>query len=285
MTSSANWTLRHAIDDDLPAIAGLREAVGWSVNEWALRPVIGSEHARCYVAVTPSGEVIAVGSGIVYGPLGFVGNMIVAESHRRQGIGSAIILAVTEHLEGAGCRRLELNATSDGRPLYERHGFRTTGTSATATIRRDQLPHDRPAAPTRTTDDLDALAAYDRPRFGGDRRALLRVLLDDPAARFVVAERAGAIAGTACVRTDQPRIGPLVADDPSIAEALLNRAFDELPGVDALRLNLPPGNRIGAEWLAGLGVDIEPWDGRMARGEPIERREETLYGMTVGALG
>jgi hypothetical protein len=55
--------------------------------------------------------------------------------------------------------------------------------------------------------------------------------------------------------------------------------------VDEWRLNLPPGNRPGAEWLRGMGVVVEPWDGRMARGPQVPRRDDTIYGMTVGALG
>ncbi|HEX7068438.1 MAG TPA: hypothetical protein VF295_09640, partial [Candidatus Limnocylindria bacterium] len=72
---------------------------------------------------------------------------------------------------------------------------------------------------------------------------------------------------------------------PAIAETLLASAFERAPGVERLRLNLPPGNEIGAGWLRGLGVDTIGWDGRMARGSDVPKREETLYGMAVGALG
>lgn len=287
MTLPDDLTLRDATPDDLPAIAELRTAVGWSVNEWALRAVIGQPAASCLVAVDAVGALAGVGSGIVYGPLGFVGNMIVADSQRRRGVGSAIIDGIVSYLEAAGCTRLELNATSDGRPLYERHGFASIGRSAAARLARGlplardasvSIRHARPA-------DIDDLAAYDLPRFGGDRRALLAMLLDDPAALILRAERAGTLAGYACVRPDAPRIGPLVADDPSVAEALVAESFDLAPSAYELRLNLPPNNRSGTDWLHRLGVPIEPWDGRMARGTTIERRDDTIYGMTVGALG
>jgi ribosomal protein S18 acetylase RimI-like enzyme len=286
MSLPADLTLRTATLDDLPAIAGLRESVGWGVNEWALRAVIGQPHARCLVVDAGRG-LAGVGSGIVYGPLGFVGNMIVADGHRRRGVGSAIVRDVTAYLEDAGCRRLELNATSDGRPLYERHGFETIGTSATAHIDRDRTLASDPSVSVRRArrDELDALATYDRPRFGGDRRALLGLLLADPDASFILAGRDGAIVGYTCVRTDAPRVGPLLADEPSIAETLLLEALDMVPSASELRLNLPPNNRPGTEWLRRLGVAIEPWDGRMARGSQIPRREDTIYGMTVGALG
>ena len=148
-------------------------------------------------------------------------------------------------------------------------------------LARDASVATRPVGP----EALDALAAYDRPRFGGDRRALLVLLLGDPAATFLAAERNDEVVGYACVRTDSPGVGPLLADEPSVAETLLAAAFERLPTADGLRLNLPPGNRAGAEWLQGLGLAVEPWDGRMARGPRVPRREETIYGMTVGALG
>ena len=287
MTMSIDLSLRDATPGDLPAIAKLRDDVGWATHEWALRAVIRQPHARCVVAVDGENAIAAVGSGIAYGALGFVGNMIVAEAHRRRGVGSAVLVTITEFLESAGCRRLELNATSEGRPLYERHGFETIGTSATARIGRDRVLAAGARVELReaATDDLDALVAYDRPRFGGDRRPLLELLLGDPATRCLLAEDDGALVGYACLRTDTPRIGPFVADHPAVAETVLGRAFALLPQADELRLNLPPNNRPGAEWLRGLAVEVEPWDGRMGRGPQIPRRDDTIYGMAVGALG
>jgi GNAT superfamily N-acetyltransferase len=287
MPLPSDLSLRDATLDDLPAIAALRTSVGWSVNEWALRAVIDSPGARCVVVGDREGRIGGVGSGIVYLPLGFVGNMIVAEAHRRRGLGSAILEAVTTYLEGEGCTRLELNATSDGRPLYERHGFASIGRSATARLSRDLSLSPDASVTIRRADpaDLADLAGYDLPRFGGDRSRLLPLLLDDPAAAVLLAERDGVIAGYACVRAGELRVGPVLADAPSVAETLVMEAFGAAPAAKELRLNLPPNNRAGAEWLGRLGVAIEPWDGRMARGEPLERRSDTIYGMTVGALG
>jgi len=287
MTLPDGLALREATIEDLPAIGSLRESVGWTAPTWALRAVIGVAHARC-VVVEGDGKLVAIGSGIAYGPIGFVGNMVVANAYRRRGLGSAVLAAVTDFLDDTGCARLELNATPEGRLLYERHGFASIGTSATTRIPRTaELVRD-PATTVRpaSTDDLDTLASYDRPRFGGDRRPLLAVLLRDPGAKLVLAERGGATVGYACVRSDPPRIGPMLADEPAAAETLLVDAFATLDlAADGLRLNLPPNNRPGADWLRGLGLEIEPWDGRMARGPQVPRREDTVYGMAVGALG
>lgn len=287
MSLPPDLSLRDATLDDLPAIAALRESVGWGVADWALRAVIGQPHARCVVAVDTAENMAGVGSGIVYGPLGFIGNMIVAEAHRRRGVGSAILEAVTQFLEAAGCTRLELNATAEGRPLYERHGFISRGRSATARIPRDaDLAPDPDAAVRRASSaDLEAVIAYDRPRFGGDRRILLELLTGRPAVTTVLAEGPAGLAGYACVRTDEGRIGPMLADAPPIAAALLREGFALVPDATEFRLNLPPGNAPGAAWLEQLGIQIEPWDGRMGRGPELPRRDETVYGMAIGALG
>jgi ribosomal protein S18 acetylase RimI-like enzyme len=273
--------------DDLHAIASLPESVGWGVAPWALRAVIGQSNALCLVTVDGGGTMAGVGSGIVYGPLGFIGNMIVAEAHRRRGVGSAILEAVTRFLETACCTRLELNATSEGRRLYERHGFTSRGRSATARISRDaDLAPDLAVAVRRAESaDLDAIVAYDRPRFGGDRRVLLELLVNAPEVTTLLARTGDEIGGYACVRSDESRIGPMLAETPAIAAALLRQAFDLMPHALDARLNLPPNNRPGAAWLEGLGVDVEPWDGRMGRGPELPRRDETVYGMAIGALG
>jgi GNAT superfamily N-acetyltransferase len=287
MGVAADLTMREAAADDIPAIAAMRQAVGWGAHEWALQAVIGQSHARCAVITDPDGRLAGVGSGIAYAPLGFVGNMIVADPHRRRGVGTAILHDLTAWLAAAGCLRIELNATDDGRHLYERHGFVTRGPSAVARIPRSaQLGADPSSiARSATLDDLDALAAYDLPRFGGDRRPVLAMLLADLSCRTAVAERDGATAGFAIVRPDEPRLGPLVADTPEIAASLLSWAFEVVPATDEMRLNLPPGNSAGAEWLRTLGVETQAWEGRMARGPDVPRRDDTIYQMTVGPLG
>lgn len=280
-------TMREALVGDITAIAEMRESAGWAVHEWALHAVIDQPHARCVVMTDADGRPAAVGSGIAYGALGFIGNMVVVEAHRRQGLGSAILDDVAGWLEASGCTRLELNATEDGAHLYRLHGFASRGTSwparvpRTAALARDGSVGIRPASSA----DLQEMAEYDRPRFGGDRRPILAQLLHDPACSAAIAVRDGQLDGFAFLRPDEARLGPVVADDPGAAGALLTWAFNEVPSAEALRLNLPPGNAAGAAWLGDAGAEVDEWNGRMARGPDLPRRDETIYQMTVGPLG
>lgn len=281
------YELRDATLADLPAIAEMREAVGWGVQEWALRAVIGQADARCLVVEAPDGSAAAVGSGIVYGPIGFVGNMIVAEAHRRLGLGAAVLETITDFLTDAGCLRLELNATSAGRPLYERHGFASVGSSDVAHVPRTAPLTPAPDLTVRAGDpaELDRLADFDRPRFGGDRRRILAAQLGEPGITLLIAERGAQVTGYGMLNPAAGRIGPLLADRPDVAAAIVAQAFAREPELAEIRLNLRPGNVGGVAWLAGIGVATEPWDGFMARGTDVPRRPETIYGIAIGALG
>lgn len=285
MSLPADLALRVAGPDDLPAIAMLRAAVGWPAHEWALRAAIQAPHARCWVAMDADAAVAAVGSGIAFGRLGFVGNMIVGEEHRRRGIGATILDTVTTFLENAGCQRLELFATDDGRPLYARHGFELTDPSVTARVPRSTALHEESGVSFDETTGVGELTAYDTPRFGGDRLPLLEMMLSDPDRPMLVARLDGAVAGYAWLRTDGPRVGPLVADTPAVAGQLLAEAFRRAPQTDELSLNLPAANVAGARWLHELGLETVEWKGRMARGPEIPRRDDTIYANLVGALG
>lgn len=278
--------MREATPDDLPALTGLRSSVGWDALDWALRAAIDSARGRFVVVADGEGRLVASGSGMVFAPIGFVGNMVVTEPWRGRGLGAAVLLAVMEHLDASGCRRMELYATPLGRPLYARHGFELVGSSAMAHVPRAAVAASGGSPVIAAGIELlDELCAYDRARFGGDRRELLEMMLRDPARPVRVARRGDGIAGYAWLRPDGARVGPLLADDPAVAADLLADAFARIPGAEVLRLNLPHDNQAGARWLEGAGVELQPWDGRMARGPQVPRRDETIYANIVGALG
>ena len=279
-------TLRDAELADVPEILGLRRDVGWAAHEWALRLAIAPENARCVVVQDAGGRIVAVGSGVSYGAVGYVGNMIVAEGHRRRGLGSAVLAAVTEFLERSGATRLELYATHDGRPLYARHGFEFMEPGSRVEIPRT-VDLEPALGVTVTADDasVEELLAYDAPRFGGPRTALLHAMLHDTDRPLLVARRDGALAGFGWLRAEDARIGPWVSDDPEVAAAIAADALARLPEQPSVTANVPMSNRPAVAWLDRLGVVPDPWDGRMARGEPIGRRDDTIYGNTVGALG
>jgi len=279
------FRLRFADERDLPRIAELREQVGWSVHDWALRAALEAPHVRCVLALDAGGRPMAVGSGISYGELGVIGNMVVDEGQRRHGLGAAILDGVMTFLASRGSTRLELYASPDGRRLYPHFGFAPMGPSAMVRLPRVVDAGTGASVLKAGPQAIDELAAYDAPRFGGDRRALLALMLADPRRPLLVARRRTSLVGYGWIRPEFDRVGPLVADTPNDAVALLAAAFTVLPSAGSLSFNLPDLAAAGAERLRELGAEIQAWDGRMGRGAAVPRRDDTIYGNAVGALG
>ncbi|MFJ8041691.1 GNAT family N-acetyltransferase [Kitasatospora sp. NPDC096147] len=100
----------------------------------AMRERLGTDPGlHAFVSDTGEGRLAACAIGLVYrayeGPLytgglwGRVHSVITDPAHRRRGHAEAVTRALVTALQGAGCASVELNATDDGLPLYEKLGF------------------------------------------------------------------------------------------------------------------------------------------------------------------
>jgi GNAT superfamily N-acetyltransferase len=280
--------IRRATPTDWEAIAQLRAAVGWSVRRWTLdafRPPVGA----AWVAEV-DGRVVGCGSGIVHGRIGIVGNMIVAPGHRRRGIGAAVLRQVLDFLEPR-TETIELNATSDGRPLYARFGFAPVSPYLSAGLPAG-IGQRSAALSVEPWTDATALAAWDEPRFGGSRRSILAAAAEDPERPILVARArdgrgsGGArIAGYAVLRPLEAAIGPFVADGSDAVAALLGAAAEREPSIAAWRITLPGDNAVAVAWLRRHGLPLEPHGMQMRLGAEPRRRIESIWGIGAGAIG
>jgi GNAT superfamily N-acetyltransferase len=83
--------------------------------------------------------------GFVRGePEGLVVSMWTEPSHRRRGLGSLVLDAILQWCRARRIRRLTLHASDEGRPLYERFGFRPTNE-----MRLELAPSDAPVGEAR----------------------------------------------------------------------------------------------------------------------------------------
>ena len=269
---------------ELPDCIALGQDRGWSPDpdRWQLL----FEAGEVFGIRDPAGGLAGSVALTRYGPdFAAIGNMLVAARHERRGLGGALMAhALTQAGGAVTC----LFATSYGRPLYERLGFRPAdrsvrfiGSFVPGGAGGDGLVI-RPV----TAADEPAIAALDREVFGADRRAIL-ARLPELAERFLVAlDPAGrAVRGFAASWGHDGLLlaGPVVAGDLAVATALLT-ALAAGAG-RPLRIEVAGRHPGLAQWAAARGLTARSETTFMTHGGDLPGRPGQLFGPLHVAMG
>lgn len=234
------------------------------------------------VAVTETGQVVGTALMTPYGNDCATINMVIVDARMRgRGVGRHLMDAA---LNLAGERSLRLIATAEGLPLYEKLGFRETGT-----ILQHQGIVGSVAAPegtqTASTGDLAAIVALDREAFGADRSALMARLAE--IGEFAVLRRGARVAGFACIRTfgRGEVVGPVIAANIDDAKVLVAHFLSRRTGA-FLRVDTGAGTGL-APWLADCSLVHVGGGVTMARPLPAHPAVSTVHTFALAnqALG
>lgn len=284
-------SLRPMTVQDIPFGLKLSSLAGWNQTEADWRMLLENSTAGSFVACW-GGKAVGTVTAVTYeNHLSWIGMMLVAKEYQRLGIGSALLQAAIQAVEGYGA--VCLDATPAGRPLYEKHGFRAlyplarwlrppsdlepAATEQPASTDQPAATEQTPAAleilPTfdcrpLTAESLPTVAAYDRPVFGADRGGVLSALQRSMPSLALSIERDGGLAGYCLGRRGLRyiQIGPLVADDLDIARSLLLNALQACASQPVI-LDIPLSRPGWCEFLQSLGfVEQRPFT-RMVLGE------------------
>ncbi|WP_219507463.1 GNAT family N-acetyltransferase [Nonomuraea ceibae] len=260
--------------DDLDACGRLAKDRGWlpERHKWTLLFEVG----EVYGIDAPDGDGLASTTILTrYGDDHAVISMVLTASrYGRQGLARRLM----EHvIAQAGDRIVSLHATENGRPLYERLGFRTVGHVAkrTGVFGGEHSGRTRPA----TEADLETILALDADAFGTDRSPLLRRM-------FIFGERVRIAEGGFghCWRNDDNVvIGPVVAGDEETARALIGDLALDVGGEVRLDLDLAKEDLAG--WAAEHGIGA-PWQvSLMVRGGDLPGDRARQFLPFMQALG
>ena len=278
-------TLRLLTGADIPAAMTFVRQVHWNQTPADWQRFLSATPDGCFAACI-GGDVIGTVATIVYDlRLAWIGMMLVDERHRGRGIGRQLFSRALEYLDGRGVTCAKLDATPEGRPMYEHHGFASEETIERWALARSETSHpasSRPLAPR----SIDAALAVDATIFGADRSRLLRAIVED-APDFALVEPVesdgASIRGYAFGRrgTRADHLGPWMARDEATAEKLLTtflaRSGRPLVFVDAVRRN-----RWVARLLEGQGFTVARALTRMSRGGPMSQDPDSQLGAVLG---
>jgi GNAT superfamily N-acetyltransferase len=235
---------------DVGAGMRLKDLAGWNQTSADWERFLSASPDGCFVAEA-EGRVVGTLTTIVYqGRFAWIGMVLVDPEFRGRGIGTRLLNRAIEHLDGRSIPTLKLDATPQGKPIYEKLGFLSEYEVERWTLVRpaggevwQSAIGNRKSAMGIGPPDLEDVFDLDSEVFGADRSALLRTLVS-AAPDFTLAVREGeALAGYAFGRRGSlaDHLGPWTAKQESVArellEEFLGRSSRDRIFVDCLKSN------------------------------------------------
>lgn len=202
--------------------------------------------------------------------LAWISMVLVTKERRRSGLGTGLLKRCIDEVRGSG-RAAGLDATELGRPIYLPLGFRDCYgiarwhfDGARESVKPPASVVLRPLALA----DLPRLLAYDRPRSGMERAAILMHLAQrQPGLAWVAESSAADIRGYCLGREGRTAsyIGPVIAHDEGTALSLLARAAASAEG--PFIVDVPQAHGHVRAWLERQGAVTPRAYMRMTLGE------------------
>lgn len=273
---------RMTLDDVSIAVEWARQE-GWNP---------GLHDAVCFFQSDPRGffageldsVVVAVGSAVVYDDeFAFCGLYIVSPEHRGNGYGLALTNA---RLEYCGDRNVGIDGVLENVDIYARIGYRKFYQNARYQFTAGEAPKRHPCAVSIDAVDVDELNRYDRNCFPAAREAFLDVWVHQDDALSLAWLEDGELRGYVVRRRchEGHKIGPLFADDPSIAEQLLLASQEGLLG-ETLIIDIPDINAAALELAQRHNMELIFATARMYQKGLPELNYDRIFGITTFELG
>lgn len=230
----------------------------------------------CYpLKIVLEDKLAGVGVAVVFENTAWLAHIIVDKEMRNRGIGARIVAELVDLLNNHSIESCLLTATSLGRPVYEKAGFRTVGEYLF--LKRETPwkaePLDANIVPYKEDwraqiYDLDQKAA-------GENR--IRLTADFLADSFVYRKQ-DKITG---FYLPELRDGLIVADTPEAGLALMNLKYATVD-----KAALPSTNTMALAFLKERGfVETGITAPRMVLGKDIPWRPDMIYGRIGGNFG
>jgi predicted N-acetyltransferase YhbS len=236
MTEELGLEIRPLVETDVPAAMRLKESANWNQTEADWLRLLRLEPRGCFSA-NVDGRLVGTVTTTAYGrKLAWVGMVLVDPSYRRRGIASRLMGAALSYLDGEEIETVKLDATPDGRHVYERLGFeseltierwRRRVTDADIDARPERA--DGAGASTIEAVRLEEILELDRAAFGADRARLVEMLVAESFVNLV-SKAEGGVRGYALARAGASAdyVGPVVASDSETAARLLEQVLARL---------------------------------------------------------
>jgi GNAT superfamily N-acetyltransferase len=266
-------TLRLMAAGDIPSAAQLSAEAGWNqtAEDWRMLLELASD--SCF-AIEMEGKLAATTTLVCYGRrLAWIGMVLTAQQYRGRGFARQLLAEALAQADRRQIESVKLDATDQGKPLYEKMGFRFEQ----IVERWARLGPNNPgevAPSVRPTRDWNE----DSEAFGADRSHLLTKL----AARNPPTGLPHSFLLTRPGR-QAAYLGPCVGKNSEVAE--LVEGGLKSASTSTWYWDLLPQNAKAVILARNLGFSPQRRLARMVRGNDLQGKEDAIYAIAGFELG
>ncbi len=267
---------------DFAAALELSRAAGWNQTPEDWRMLLEVAPDRC-LGIEAEGRLVATTTLLCYQQrLAWIGMVLTHPDYRGRGFARRLIAAALDRADSLGVETVKLDATEQGRPLYEGFGFRAEQPVerwSRSALPKLQAPETRPAESKNPSSLSQALRELDTQAFVADRSIMLQEL----AQRSSLHSSPNAFLFARAGRATE-YLGPCVAADPAAARAIITGTINSSAHT-GWSWDLLPANKDAVTLASELGFTRQRCLTRMVRGKPLHGRDEMVYAIAGFELG
>jgi RimJ/RimL family protein N-acetyltransferase len=270
---AADEQLRFLIIEDIPSAMELSAEANWNQTPEDWQMLIELAPEGC-LAIEVEGEIAATTTVLFYGQrLAWIGMVLTRMKFRGQGLARRLLAETLTLCDRMKVETVKLDATDQGKPLYEKLGFRVEQ----AAERWLGPCFSNAMKSSAQSPEVDSI--IDLEAFGADRSALLRKLgrRNPPLCHEAsyVFTRPG---------RQKSYLGPCVCRDSYSARRLLQRA-GQTNNASCCFWDLLPENQDAVAIARELGFSQQRHLFRMVRGRDLRGKEQAIYAIAGFELG
>lgn len=274
--------------NDVPGLIELSTSVGWDYDEREIGAVMSS--GKIFGHKNTEGNIVSSAAIIPYDTnLASIGMVIVNKEYRGLGLGKKATQKCIESVSKD--TSIMLIATEEGKPLYQRMGFKTVD-SVHKYLCENYIVTTKPLNNSDVIieqfngDDFNNILKLDEEAFGDRRSHFLRNRIKQSEKCSVVKDTSGTIVG--CGLSIQGPInlilGPIVAPDLQTALLLVDKLSSEHQG--KLRIDVPAGKEDFMLFLEKSGfINVSQPPLMVINSDTLPPRNNTLFGIAAQVFG
>jgi predicted N-acetyltransferase YhbS len=264
--------------DDIDQAVVLSDSEDWGFDAGDFRRILDLWPGGSFVCQHDE-RVIGMVTTASHEVTGWIGNVLVEESHRGKGIGRDLVDRALDHLGEVGMESTLLYSYAGLEPFYEGFGFRSLG-SFSSYLGQMRAVRRRTKAEEMAREDLADVYRLDHYAFGDDRSRLLARIHQEFSDTSLVLRSDGELVGFAMAWASDvlTNIGPAISISPVGEGNLLESLATLLDGRDCFLAAPDPASPL----LGQLGLVKVFGTTKMVRGPKPEEDVDTV--VAIGTL-